>query len=101
MNTADLLTIFLVITGLIAAVVGWLAYRDTHRVNIDNTDAAKIKSIVDSSLAEALKPVKEKIGDQNTRTSVLETQVNLLWANLQKDMAKILHSPDPRRAHVD
>lgn len=101
MDTATILTLVIAIGGILAALVGWLTWRESHRTNLDASDAAKIKSIVDTALVEALEPVKEEQGENKTRVAVLETQVDLLWKNLQKDMAKLLHSPDPRRAHVD
>lgn len=101
MDTATVLTLVIAVGGLLAVLVGWLTWRESHRATVESHDMAKIKSIVDTALAESLDPLKIEQGENKTRVAVLETQVNLLWGNLQKDMARILHSPDPRRSHVD
>lgn len=101
MDAATIITLVSVLGGLFAVMIGFLTWRDSHRTSLESADMAKIKSVVDTAIAEGLEPLKVEQGDSKTRVAVLETQVNLLWANLQKDIARIMHSPDPRRAHVD
>lgn len=90
-----------VILGAIAAVgallVSYLAYRQSTVKDKQQVDADSIKT----AITIALTPVQESLARVDTRSAVLETKVDMLWANLQKDMARILHSPDPRRRHVD
>lgn len=90
-----------VILGALASVgallVAYLAYRQSTKKDKQQLDADAIKN----AIASALAPLNEQGARADTRMAVLETKVDLMWANLQKNMAKIIHSPDPRRARVD
>jgi hypothetical protein len=80
-----------------ALLIAYLAYRQSNKKDKQQIDADSIKT----AITIALTPLQDSLNSAGTRTAVLETKVDMLWSNLQKDMAKLLHSPDPRRAHID
>lgn len=56
---------------------------DCHRV----TDAVDKNSLVLTGLSD--------------RITVLETKMEIFWKNVGVELARVLHSPNPARAHVD
>lgn len=90
MTPGDMFVLLGAIASIAAVLVSVYAIRQSSRKDT-NIDAAKA---VADAITLALAPLAE-------RTSVVETKVDLMWINLQKNMAKIIHSPDPARAHVD
>lgn len=85
------------IASVAAVVMAYAAYRYSKLKDRGEDDLAKIRAMIELQLA----PVNAALSKGDTRMAVLETKVDLMWVNLQKDMARIIHSPDPRRAHVD
>lgn len=83
--------------GLMTVMVTWLGFRYTKSRDKQADDVDAFKVMIDA----ALQPVKDTLGKADTKMAVLETKVDMLWVNLQKDMAKGIHSPDPARAHID
>lgn len=45
--------------------------------------------------------VREAISPLNTRLTVIETKMDVFWRSVAVDAAKILHHPEPERAHID
>jgi len=125
MDTSTLLTLVIAIGGLLGVIVTWLAYRETHRVGVIEKGDAHIKAIVQAEmkpltdeqqelrntlkqLAERQTQAQDQI-DSNTqqvgrildRLAILETKTEVFWKTVAMDAAKIIHSPDPRRKHID
>lgn len=110
---------------VIAVVVAVLA----HRMNKNVQSSADREKAVTTAIGIELKPFETKLAEIGTvlsgittslthqsgeiekgstrigslmdRTAVLETKVELWWKAIANDAAKILHQPDPRRAHID
>lgn len=97
MNSDTLFALLGVVASVGLVLFAWLGFRYTQRRDKQQDDTATIKTIIDQSL----QPIKDSQAEGNTRMSVIETKVDMLWMNLQKDMARGIHSPDPRRAHID
>jgi hypothetical protein len=113
------------VVGVIGIVIAWLSYRENHSAAAQAALAETIKGIVKETLepvvakqAEAtlllgqmserqnaldasLKELQGKLGGVLDRVAILDTKVEVFWKNVAMDAAKIIHSPDPRRAHVD
>lgn len=53
-----------------------------------------IPAQIEFSIDRAMDPLRTDIG-------VLKTQVEVFWRSVALDAAKIIHSPDPARRHVD
>ena len=89
------------ISGVLATVIAWLAWRETHRGNLHARELEHIKAVVQVEL----KPLADKqqvLHDQVLeRLARLETKVEVFWRSVAMDAAKIIHSPDPRRKHID
>jgi hypothetical protein len=85
------------LASAVAVIVSVIAYRYTASRDVRKDDAETIKLVINQSLA----PVMDKIHDSGEKIAVLETKMDMLWAQLQKDMARIMHSPEPSRAHID
>lgn len=123
--TGLVLGIVSALTAVILAAIGWLTYRDAHRGSVENADVAKIKAMIQAELrplAEQVHDLKsqsdavaarqiqqqqdtrelsEKQGRILDRLAVIETKIEVFWKAVAMDAAKIIHSPDPRRAVVD
>jgi TolA-binding protein len=119
------LTVVYALSGVLAVVVAWLGYRDVHREGSFRRDQERIERIVQA----ALQPVQERQQDLNNRLeraaerqqdlqgelhdyvekqakvldrlAVLETKTEVFWKSVAMDVARIIHSPDPARVHID
>jgi len=115
-------------TGVLGLVVAWLVWRDARRK--DTTAAAEehIKRLIETALqpvrdrqrdlVSRLETLTRQQGEQQRqqqemvdrlgrtldRMAVMQTKIDVYWKtveNLAMDAAKIIHSPDPRRRHID
>lgn len=122
----DILSAVLVaIAGVLGTAVAWLAYRETKRGKREQDNNERLRQIIGA----ALEPLKEQVTQVNNRmdhiverqnqvdskldkvadaqgklldrTTALETKVEVFWRNVAMDTAKIIHSPNPARRHVD
>lgn len=102
--------------------------RESRRKVAEARDTAKIKAIVlaelkpfidqqqelharvdnivqhQDELQRDLRDMTRRTGELLDRVAVIGTKVDVYWKtveNLAMDAAKIIHSPDPRRAHID
>lgn len=113
------------LTAVMLAIIGWLTYRETHRDKVESADVAKIKAMIQAELQPLSQQVRdlksqsdsvaarqiqqqqetrelsEKQGRILDRLAVIETKIEVFWKAVAMDAAKIIHSPDPRRAVVD
>lgn len=115
----DWLNLAIAAGTLIAALIGYVAWRETHsdrardrqQVQIDQTvvplsnrldlleqkfadTMAHNQEMLEVVLARQLQPLSEQV-------RVLETKMDVFWKSVAVDAAKILHQPDPKRAHID
>ena len=110
---------------MLALLVSYLAYRQTHTDLTGKRDDARIKSIVhaeteaiaarqlelsaqlenlvaqQAQLMQDIRTQNDRIGTMLDRLAVLETKTEVFWRSVAMDAAKIIHSPDPRRKHID
>lgn len=85
------------IASVAAVVVAYAAFRYSARKDRNQADTDAIRVMIDQALA----PLKDTLAKSSERTSILETQMDIVMIGVKKDMAKVIHSPDPRRAHID
>ena len=119
------LAIVSALAAILAALVTWLAYRDSHQRNVRQHNIEEIKAIVREEIktfvdkqqaqgvrmdgviaqqhesAENLHELADKMGRVLDRQAIMETKIEVFWRSVAMDAAKIIHSPDPRRAHID
>ena len=113
------------VAGVLAAFIAYLAYRETHRDRINQREVDRIKQIVhmeteaiasrqleistrldtiitrQNQLAADMHDQNIRIGTILDRLAVLATKTEVFWRSVAMDVAKIIHSPDPSRAHLD
>lgn len=65
--------------------------------------ATRLDNVVtrQNDLAAQLHEMNERMGRSLDRLAVMETKIEVFWRSVAMDAAKIIHSPDPRRARVD
>lgn len=85
------------IASVAAVAMAYVAFRYSAKKDKNLDGVAAIQDMIEKQMS----PIGVALGKADTRMAVLETKVDMLWVNLQKDMAKGIHSPDPRRAHID
>lgn len=119
------LTIVGTLAGILATLVVWLGYRETHRISVRERGVEEIRNIVrdevktfatkqqelsnradaiaiqQSEHTQELHEINDKMGRILDRLAILETKIEVFWKSVAMDAAKIIHSPDPRRAHID
>ncbi len=119
------LTIVSTLAAVLIVLVTWLGYRETHRVTVRNRSTEEVRNIVREEIqafvakqqelsnrtdavareqtdqTEELHQIADKMGRVLDRLSVMETKIEVFWRSVAMDAAKIIHSPDPRRAHID
>jgi hypothetical protein len=54
-----------------------------------------------SQLSADIAKLHDRQGAVIDRITVLETKMEVFWKNVALDVARVLHSPNPERAHVD
>jgi hypothetical protein len=54
-----------------------------------------------SQLSQDVAKIRERLEVAVDRTTVLETKMEVFWRNVSLDVAKVLHSPNPARQHLD
>lgn len=107
---------------VLMAVIAYLTWRSSHKAQSrtateelikhtlhpfkqelallqQNSDARDrlLATETESTMVRALQPIREDI-------AVLKNQMNIfqdMWKQLAFEMAKVLHQPDPLRAHID
>lgn len=113
------------IAAILGTVVIWLGYRDSRRNNARKQSVEEIKAIVHEEIKAFvdkqqeqgtrvdgvitrqqettgdLHELADKMGRVLDRLAVMETKIEVFWRSVAMDAAKIIHSPDPRRAHID
>lgn len=113
------------IAGALATLAVWLGYRETRRTATRKKNVDEIRGIVreeikvfvdkqqelsnrtDNVVAQQSKQTQElhdltdKMGRVLDRLAVMETKIEVFWKSVAMDAAKIIHSPDPRRASID
>lgn len=122
MSSVQILEVAVGIMSIIAAFATWFGWRESHSDRTKQSRLAEVNSVVSSSLhpyevrltsiemsaqhtadtieasiTRAMQPLLE-------RMSSMESKMDFMWGTqkqLALDAAKILHQPDPRRAHVD
>lgn len=108
--------------GAYAAVMTYLENKGIHRSasrneNMANAIAGQLHPVTEahsrlettvSALTADCQRITDAVG-RNTvavaalsdRITVLETKMEVFWRNVGIEVAKVLHSPNPARAHVD
>ena len=113
------------ICGLFALLISYLAYRERHSATIRSGSDERIKQIAKNELSDVILKHTElaakldaiqqtqtqiledlheqgrRVGTLLDRVTVLETKTEVFWRSVAVDMAKVIHSPDPRRKHID
>jgi hypothetical protein len=112
-------------SSLIAFISMAVAFYQSHR----RSSAENLDERIEAAVAKAIKPVhdkqvdldnrldillqlmnrlegnvretSEKTGSLLDRMAILETKVEVFWKSVAMDAAKIIHSPNPERKHVD
>lgn len=125
MSTTDLMTIALVVVSLLGVLVAWVTYKYGKGKDQSVADDTRIKGMI----AEQLKPILDMHASINNRLDnlveaqkrqghesrdmndkllhVIEqqarmaTQIEVFWKDVGMEAAKVVHSPDPARAHID
>lgn len=111
--------------GLFGAYAGVMTYLDGRGMRKTNLRKQAIAAAVEDHLkpmAEIHQRMENEIGslsgdsrrvtetvDKNSkvlaglsdRITVLETKMEIFWRNVGVELARVLHSPNPARAHVD
>lgn len=119
------LTIVSTFAAVLTILVAWLAYRDAHRTTVRAQNADEVRNIVREEIqafvskqqeisnrtdglvvtqtrqTQDLHELADRMGRVLDRLSVMETKIEVFWKSVAMDAAKIIHSPDPRRAHID
>lgn len=70
-----------------------------HRATSD-VQLAQVTAQLTQVSAE-LGRLSDRQGKILDRLAVLETKIEVFWRNVAVDVARVLHSPNPARAHVD
>lgn len=110
------------LSGAYAAV---MTYRDSRGLRKTKLHKAAISAAVEQQLkpvAEASQHLETEVGaltgdcrrvtaavDKNSlalsglsdRITVLETKMEIFWRNVGVELARVLHSPNPARTHID
>jgi hypothetical protein len=113
------------VCGVLALWIAYLTYRERRRDAVTQGEAARIRQIVHAETESVTAAQRElaarldaivsrqnqiaaeqhdqsvKISAILDRMAVTETKIEVFWKSVAMDAAKIIHSPDPRRAHVD
>jgi hypothetical protein len=106
------------VSGLVGSLVAVLAlWRTTRRESGEDRRseiAAAVSSAVSpvkdaltrnseriSQLTDADTKMATQLSDMASRVAVLDTKMEVFWRSVALDAAKILHSPNPARRHVD
>lgn len=113
------------VCGVLALWIAYLTYRERHKDRLTQGERDRIKAIVAAETAEYTKrqleislrldnivtrqnQIAQDTHDLNTklaavmdRLAIMETKIEVFWKSVAMDAAKIIHSPDPRRAHID
>jgi len=108
--------------GSYAAIMSYLSTRGDRRTMmrkeaVDNAISVQLKPVTDlttklsgdigtlsldsrriSSVVDRNSTAVTGLGD---RITVLETKMDVFWRNVGVELARVLHSPNPARAHVD
>lgn len=111
--------------GLFGAYAGVMTYLDGRGMRKTNLRKQAIEAAVEDHLkplAEINQRLENEVGslsgdsrrvtetvDKNSRVlaglsdriTVLETKMEIFWRNVGVELARVLHSPNPARAHVD
>lgn len=111
--------------GVAGLSVSVLAFRGQRSETLSKRRIEQIRQVVQAELAEVIArqtdlsnqlantmarqtEIRQALQDQASRTgtildrlTALETKMEVFWRSVAMDAAKIIHSPDPRRAHVD
>jgi hypothetical protein len=114
-----------VIVALASLILTFLAYRERRRATVASSGDEHIRQLIKDALSEVtlkhseltaelkrvaeqqqqiagdLRDLHKRIGAVLDRVAVLETKTEVFWRAVAMDAAKIIHSPDPRRAHID
>jgi hypothetical protein len=111
--------------AVFAVAISWLSYRQATNKDAATTHKEEIIAAIQSQLtpvnekqarlenrlqwltdhtsqadAQAAKYIERQLTVMD-RLSVLETKIEVFWRTVAMDAAKIIHSPDPARAHID
>jgi hypothetical protein len=70
-----------------------------HRAETDGQVTALAAQL--SQLSSDIAKLHDRQGAVLDRITVLETKMEVFWKNVALDVARVLHSPNPERAHVD
>lgn len=111
MTLADLSGLSTIIVGLLSLAVAVAVYISSRRKD----SAETIKTLIRTELIQPIDSISEikarvqQIDERGTtglgkvadRVSVLETKMDVFWRNVGVELARVLHSPNPARAHVD
>lgn len=113
------------IAGCLALAIAYLGYRERHSDRLTQRETDRVKAIVhaemdpgasrqlelatrldniiarQNQLAQDIHDQNAKMGAILDRLAVMETKIEVFWRSVAMDAAKIIHSPDPRRAHID
>lgn len=113
------------VCGVLALWIAYLTYRERHKATAGQDEKERIKAIVQAELTAYTQrqlelsmrldnivtrqnQIAQDIHDQNVRlgevldrVARMETKIEVFWKSVAMDAAKIIHSPDPRRAHID
>lgn len=122
-----MLTIILaIVTGactLIAVLISYLAYRETHSERIANKSKSTLKTAIREGVSDLVQQVtlidnrltslkedfsgnvqaivEKNLRPVDIRVAQIETKVDLFKEQLALAMAQLLHQPDPARYHID
>lgn len=110
---------------VMAAISAWASYRissrgasaresDDHVRSIAREEVTPVRELSQELSARIdrnglhserferlLQSVSDRQGTLLDRMAVVETKIGVFWQAVAMDAAKILHQPDPERAHVD
>jgi hypothetical protein len=113
------------VAGVLAMGISYSAYRERHTDRISQREAERIRQIVradmepvagrqqelalrldslitrQDQLAADAREQNARIGAILDRLAVMETKIEVFWRSVAMDAARIIHSPDPARAHID
>jgi hypothetical protein len=73
---------------------------NAERAAVMATELAKVRDTIQVMTSE-VRENTTTIRSLTDRTVALETKVDVFWKNVALNLAQILHSPNPARAHVD
>jgi hypothetical protein len=103
----DLLPVLEACIAFAAVVIAGMSYRhttsDTARKSSEKAIADAVGPVHDHALTleKSLSHVSDRLSNIADRMTAVETKTEVFWRSVAIDVAKVLHSPVPERAHID